>query len=269
MATDGSANAREALAFGGLLASLVRAEVTLLGVVERPAREGPMRRHLEEARAGLPTTGVRTELGRGHPAAEILRVVEEGLEGGGYDLLVVGARGQLRISRFLLGDTALRLAREAPLPLLIIHRGRPGLGRVLVCTAGAELARRDAELAAELAGPAGARVTVLHVMSQLPLSPAAEGAGLYRPASWHMEHRTPEGEHLAELVGILRQRGVETEPLIRWGLVVDEIVAETRRGDYDLVVVGAHRGGGLLGLLLDDVTEAILRELERPVLVVR
>jgi nucleotide-binding universal stress UspA family protein len=52
-------------------------------------------------------------------------------------------------------------------------------------------------------------------------------------------------------------------------LVVDEILAEAAGGDYNLVVIGAHRGAGWERLFLDDLARQIIEQLDRPVLVVR
>jgi nucleotide-binding universal stress UspA family protein len=56
---------------------------------------------------------------------------------------------------------------------------------------------------------------------------------------------------------------------VRHGLVVDEIAAEARDGDYDLLVIGANTARGLSRWLLDDVTAHVLDEVQLPVLVVR
>ena len=56
---------------------------------------------------------------------------------------------------------------------------------------------------------------------------------------------------------------------VRHGFVVDEILAELREGDYDLLVVGAHVARGLNRFLLDDVTAHLIEEATTPVLVVR
>lgn len=51
-------------------------------------------------------------------------------------------------------------------------------------------------------------------------------------------------------------------------LVVDEVVAQARAGDHDLVMIGAHRGPGWQRFLLDDLTSHIVRQVDRPLLVV-
>ena len=89
------------------------------------------------------------------------------------------------------------------------------------------------------------------------------------PVARHIERETPEGAHLGALVAVAREHGVRATPLIRHGLVVEEILAEARERDYDLVVVGAHGGEGIARFLLDNVTEAIITGVSQPVLVVR
>jgi nucleotide-binding universal stress UspA family protein len=57
--------------------------------------------------------------------------------------------------------------------------------------------------------------------------------------------------------------------MVRHGLVVEEILAEAQCGDYDLVVIGAHRGEGWRRILLDDLAHEIINYVDRPILVVR
>jgi nucleotide-binding universal stress UspA family protein len=63
--------------------------------------------------------------------------------------------------------------------------------------------------------------------------------------------------------------GVRARPKVRHGLVVDEILDEARAGEYDLVVIGAHRGEPWQRILLDDLAHKILVQMDRSVLVVR
>jgi nucleotide-binding universal stress UspA family protein len=74
---------------------------------------------------------------------------------------------------------------------------------------------------------------------------------------------------LDQAVRFLQQHNLHPRPKVRHGLVVDEIQAEARSGDYDLVVIGAHRGEGWRRILLDDLAHQIIVEMDRPVLVVR
>jgi len=57
--------------------------------------------------------------------------------------------------------------------------------------------------------------------------------------------------------------------VVRHGLVLDEIVAEAREGQYDLLVTGAHITPGLNARLVDDLSADILLAANCPVLIVQ
>jgi len=69
---------------------------------------------------------------------------------------------------------------------------------------------------------------------------------------------------------ILADHQVAAELKLRHGLPVDEIIREAQIGDYDLVVIGASGvSNGLKGWFLGNVTQQIVDQVVRPVLVVR
>jgi nucleotide-binding universal stress UspA family protein len=208
---------------------------------------------------------VETRIRKGHAAEEILKETEEH----DYDLVVVGSRGRKGITRFILGSTAARLARYCPTSVIIVKNRRRGLGRILVCTGGAVPGERDAKFAGKIAVLTGASITVLHVMSQLPLSPECELDDLECSAESLIDTDAPEAAHLRKIVSALEDQQVSAAAKVRHGLVVDEILAEAKQGDYDLIVTGAHVATGLQRFMLTDTTEQIVLGSDRPVLVVR
>jgi nucleotide-binding universal stress UspA family protein len=84
-----------------------------------------------------------------------------------------------------------------------------------------------------------------------------------------VEEHSPEGEILERDIHLLDKPGIHPIPKIRHGLVVDEIIAEARNGDYDLVVVGAHSLGIPQNYLLDNIAHQIIKRINRPILIVR
>jgi nucleotide-binding universal stress UspA family protein len=181
------------------------------------------------------------------------------------------------LTRLLLGSTAATLARYVRAPLLIVKGARPALRRILLCTGGEAVADANARLGGQIAAVTGADVTVLHVMSQLPLAPEADTVQLQASADEAIQAGTREGLHLQHSLALLHEAGAtgDLRPKIRHGLVVDEILAEVQAGDYDLLIIGAHRAPGertwrgLTEMLLDDVADQLLSHCPRPVLVVR
>lgn len=79
---------------------------------------------------------------------------------------------------------------------------------------------------------------------------------------------TREGQHLAEMLERLQAEDVEARALVRHGLVVDEVIAEAREGDYEMIITGSHRTPGVPARMVDDVAGRILLAAHRPVLVV-
>lgn len=276
LCTDGSLHGQAAIRCGAILGRHSES-VTVLGVEETPSfwqaenhsEESRIQSALEEARrllAGVP--GPRFKTRKGHAAEEIL----EEAASGDYDLVVVAARGRRGITRFLLGSTAERIARHAPVPVLIVKGAHDTMGRVLVCTAGKEPGLAAVECGGRIAHLLGAEVTVLHVMSQIagrPVLPPDALEDLEAPAQVLMEHHTPEGICLEQAMELLRGLEVPARPLVRHGQVVEEILDEAREGAYDLLVIGAHATTGLMGLLLDDVAHQIISHADRPILVAR
>jgi nucleotide-binding universal stress UspA family protein len=63
---------------------------------------------------------------------------------------------------------------------------------------------------------------------------------------------------------------VPTEVHVRHGIVIDQVFAEARAGDYDLIVTGSSQARGLLRhYIMGDLTRSILNHAYCPVLVAR
>lgn len=287
LCTDGSPHAQAALRFGASLARVSPEVSTLLGVIEHQADREQVERALEEGRAWLSDgPEPQIKMREGHAGEEI---VDEAASGE-YDLLVVGTRGRRTITRFLLGSTAQRIARQVAVPVLLVQGKRDAVVRILVCTAGGEPGLAAVRVGGRVAGLVGAQVTVLHVMSQLPAAPVSPHAGmlkvmpqtpapseppssaladLYATAEQLMRGGTREGLHLSEALAILDGLDVRAEVRVRHGLVIDEILAEIYERDHGLVVVGTRPVEGWMRFLLNDVSQQIIGCTDRPVLVVR
>jgi nucleotide-binding universal stress UspA family protein len=174
------------------------------------------------------------------------------------------------LTRFFLGSTAQRVVEYAPCPV-IIAKGQVGpLRHVLLCDSGAESSSLLAHVArlADLLED-DVEITVLHVMSQMSAGPGIVGGQLRASAEDLVQEGAPEGELLARDVQALGRLSVCARAKVRHGLVVEEILDEAQGEDYDLIVIGAHRGAGWQRILLDDLACKIIEKADRPVLVVK
>lgn len=267
LCTDGSPAAAVAVRFGLHIARYSDESIALLGVVEKRDETDGLRAGLEALGAELHASGAQCglKIRHGHAAEQILDEAETW----SAELIVVGQIGQRGLTRFLMGSTATRIVQYAPCSVLLVKTQRAGLRKILVCTAGGQPGLRDVAMAGHVAQHAQAAVTVLHVMSQVPLSDAAYLPDLAASADDLMARHSREGLHLQAALEQLRNLAPGSTAKVRHGFVVDEILAELRDGDYDLLVVGAHVARGLNRWLLDDVTAHLIEEATTPVLVVR
>ena len=278
IATGGSAHSEIALRTGLGLAQQMAAphgasgpvQVTLLSVARTRAAQATAEQILARAAEDWRPAGLmlRQEVRQGNPVDEILAA----LAAEPVDLLILGERSGHRLSTKLRGTLVERIVGRAPCSVLIVRESIATFARVLVCDSGVDApgvvdTLRDRGLLALLA--AEARVTVLHVMSQISAGPGVSGQPLRAGAQSLMEQEAREGQILTRDLAILTAAGLHTTAKIRHGLVVDEVIAESREGRYDLVVIGAHRTANWRGKLLDNLARKLLMGIARSVLLVK
>jgi nucleotide-binding universal stress UspA family protein len=269
IATGGTSNASPALRLGAYIAQRVGKVPTILTVIRQPTDYPSAQSIIAEGRQLLepllPEVYSRVRLG--YPPEEIIR---EAIEGE-YDLVIAGAKQHHDLmSRFRIGSTAERVMEHAPCPVIITRGKSDEIKRILLCDSGIEdpslIHRFVTQLGAMISGQE--EFTILHVMSQISAGPGVVGDQLRADAEELIQNHTPEGELLERDLHMLEQLGVHAKPKIRHGLVVEEIWKETRNTNYDLVVIGAHRGEGWRRILLDDLAHRIISQVDRPIAVV-
>ena len=239
----------------------------VLVVVEKPNRPWATDQLLEQARSLFSSPNLAIRQRARNPLRETLAELKRVH----YDLLVIGENQAPAGYTYILRDRiAHRLAEQSPCPVLVArHPVRP-FKRILMCDSGAEnsvLGRFTLQVAEMLDGEE--EITVLHVMSQISAGPGVPGRQLRADVQELIDEDAPEGRLLAQDIRLLSRHGIHPTAKVRHGLVIDEILTEARTGDYDLVVIGAHREQGWQRFLLDDLAHKILAQMDRPVLVVR
>jgi len=125
------------------------------------------------------------------------------------------------------------------------------------------------QLTGKLAAAAGASVTLLHVMAEPPAI-YADLVRLEEDVNQLLRSNSELGINLRGQKEELERLGVPTEVHVRHGLVLHQVLAETRTGDYDLIVTGSSQARGVIShYIMGDLTRSILNHANCPVLVVR
>lgn len=272
IATGGSKHSDDAVRTGAQLARATNTRFTILTVVKDPGRRVEAQAIIHQAVAlakhvDVNLNNLHTLVRLGHPAEEIVSEATEGR----YGLIVMGTWPSHNLLHRLLAPTTERVVMLAPCPVMVAKGKMGPIRHVLLCISGAESPSKAARFLREMVSIMTDKlnITVLHVMSQISgSSETADGWQLKATAEQLMREKTPEGEWLQRETEILNRAGAQVQPKVRHGLVVEELLAEASEGEYDLLLIGAHRISGWQRYLLDDLTHQIVVRSDRPVLIV-
>ena len=78
-----------------------------------------------------------------------------------------------------------------------------------------------------------------------------------------------DGEYLADLQLVFRQKGIDAETHLTQGAVVEEIITTAERENADLIAIASHGRGGMSRPFYGSVSAALLQRIDRPLLLVR
>jgi nucleotide-binding universal stress UspA family protein len=265
LCTDGSADGLSAVCLGGAIAARLDAEVTLLCVVE--SNRLSLERSLERAARTIEESGARFQLigRRGqmqeHMLGQMLQTV--------FDLVIVGYHSRSFLEKAIWGSLAARIAHELPLSVLIVRGRRDWVNHVLIGISGGGFTDECAEWGGRIASAFGARVTLLHASATPPLMYGGLDE-VVETLTEFLETDTLEAQAIKRAVALLSELGVRSEVELARGLAERELLRLAQDSDVDLLVIGSswaaqpvHR------FFVRNVTEQVLLNTQRPVLVVR
>jgi len=265
--SDGSSQAENAVRFGASIAAACQAETSILGIVERAGQEDAVLQALRRAQEILKEYHLSAELitKAGRPVREIMKRTQETQ----YDLVVVGAVRKGTRGPLWMSARAYKIIESVEPPVLVVIGNCAQLRRILVCDGGTHKADAAVQFAGEIARHLNASVDLLHVLAE----PPAVYANLVRSeddASQILQSGSTLGRCLRSQKELLEKMAVPCEVLLRHGLVLDQLLTELRRTEYDLVVAGSSPADDRLRrYIMGNVTREIVNRAELPVLVVR
>lgn len=267
ISTDGSSRAQVAARFVIHFLRPEEDEVTLLGIADGDA-EATIAASIEMLRVSFGTIPTQILIKSGNMAEVIEQIAREQT----FDVALYASRGRRGLTKLLFGSVAAELGHEISCSLLVVRGAPSPIKRILICTTLDENQMAPITLGGQFAQRVQARVTVLHVMSQIPLIEDAPEDPLKMTAEEAIEKQTREGQRFTQILAHFAAQNITAQPVIRHGLVVDEVLAEVLEGDYDLLVLGAHAysiRSRFQSFLVEDVTNAILLNTRCPVLIAR
>jgi nucleotide-binding universal stress UspA family protein len=271
IATNGFTGTWAAIEYGAWLAELMQAKVTLLGVTENlnPAAiddQHPLEDIFANAVELFQKKSVEYSLEIRNGAAE--QVIPERANQN-HVLTVVSPLGRSRLRHWLTGRSFRVLMEEIKGPILYVPELRLPLKRLLISAGGLGYEVDAENLALQVATLSRADVTILHVIPPTDLDyPTTRD--MREHAGDLQDTDTLLGRSLRKGLDIAKDAGLNAKLITRQGHVVEEILAEVRSGNYDMVCMGSrYSAHALRQLYTPNVTAEVAEAASCPVLTVR
>ncbi len=244
----------------------------LLRVPLGPSPIGPPEGGLRHEADRIVEEAIRVARARGRAVAvsgEVCTGAAAGVlveESRNASMMVLGSRGLGGFTGLLVGSVAVQVAAHAACPVLVVRGAAPAHGPVVVGVDGSPTSDLAIDFAVAEAALRGTDLVAIHAWTH----PEATGPGDIQPLVYDVDEVTnEEARVLAEAIAGRRDRypDLKVELRVLRGHAADALV--TASADAQLVVVGARGRGGLAGLLLGSVSQALLHHARCPVAVVR
>ena len=269
--TNGFQGTWPSIEYGTWLAATLETKITLLGVTEylNPAAiddHHPLEDVFARAVELFQQNGMTYSLEVQNGNAE--DVIPRRAKQGNF-ITVLGPLGRPQIRRLLTGRSIRHLMEEIEQPILYVPESKLPLKKLLICIGGLGYEVTAEHIAMQMAMKSRAEITLLHIVPPMDLNyPTA------RTVSEHwqnlIETDTPVGRSLRQALEIAKNDGLNTNVKARQGNVVEEILAEVKEGNYDLLCMGSpYSTNALRQLYAPNVTAEIAEGTGCPVLSAR
>jgi nucleotide-binding universal stress UspA family protein len=269
--TNGFQGTWPAIEYGTWLAAILEKKITLLGVTENlnPAAiddQHPLEDVFTRAIELFQQNKVEysLEVQNGNAEDVIPRSANQ------YDFLtVLGPLGRPQIRRLIAGRSIRHLMEGIEKPILYVPESRLPLKKLLICIGGLGYEVTAEHIAMQIAMKSRAEITLLHIVPPLDLDyPTARTVN----KNWKnlAETETPVGRSLRQALEIAKNEGLDANVKARQGNVVEEILAEVKEGEYDLLCMGSsYSVNSLRQMYAPNVTAEIAEGAACPVLTAR
>ena len=271
IATNGFEGTWAAIEYGAWLAELMKVKVTLLGATEKLSfatidDPRPLENMFARAVELFQKKGVEYSLEFRNGDAE--HVISEKANEGDF-VTVVSPLGRSRIRRWLTGRSFRMLMEQIKGPILYVPEIRLPLKSLLISAGGLGYEVDAEHLALQIATASRADVTILHVIPPTDLDyPTTRD--IREHVGELQDTDTMLGRSLRQGLDVAKAAGLNAQLITRQGHVVEEILAQVRRGNYDMVCMGSRYSGHTLRQLYTPNVTAEVAELAHcPVLTVR
>lgn len=189
------------------------------------------------------------------------------------DLIVMGAKGHSNLGLILLGSVAQGIVQHSTRPVLIARPGAQSIRRIVIGYDGSVPARRAIDFIERFPQKLGLQFTLVQVIEPFVvpqgMPPAYRKQALEQAHDINKRNQEAAERTLAVAQQRLEANGLETEVAVRSGNAAEEIEAQAREQDADLVMVGSRKPSVERHYLVGSTAEKLVRHARTSVLIVR
>ena len=271
IATNGFKGTWVAIEYGAWLAELMQAKVLLLGINEKPNLAAsddhhPLEDIFANAVALFQKKGVEynLEIRNGHAEQVLMERANQG-----EFLTIVSPLGRPWLRRWLTGRSFRVLMEGIKGPILYVPEIRLPLKSLLISAGGLGYEVDAENLALQVATLSRADVTIVHVIPPTDLDyPTTRDVREH--AKDLQDTDTILGRSLRKGLEIAKEAGLNAKLTTRQGHVAEEILAEIKSGNYDMVCMGSrYSAHALRHLYTPNITAEVAEGTNCPLLTVR
>jgi nucleotide-binding universal stress UspA family protein len=272
VATNGYEKTWPGIEYAAWLGTVMGVPVTLIGIIEEKQRPNideevhPLEDIFSQAVALFKGKGLTyyLEIHEGHAEDIIPQKAKE------KDFLtVLTPLGRPPLQRLLQRRSFHQLMADIEGPILYVPSACIPPSHMLVCLGGLGYGVTAEELGLEIAAKVESPVTLLHVVPPIDLD-YPESRAVRKNLDRLTDTDTLLGHTLRMALEEVRNKQLKADLKIRQGNVIEEILAELKEGDYDLVCMGSlYSAHGLRQMYAPNVTAEVAEVIGCPVLAVR
>ena len=277
---DGSDAAAGVLAPAQVIAKATGASTQLVNIHDGVVSDD-VQYHLTQVKSELEASGLAVEITI-RPGSPADAIVAEAVASGA-DVIAMATHGRSGISRAFLGSVAEQVLSESPVPVLLFRPDghvMQSVGTVLVPVDGSPGGNLALASAVALARSVNARVVLLQVvvptLAYTAMDVGMYGGGIWFDPAWDEDSLASAKHYVEGLSKRLNESGIQANGIAIMGGVVtpslsvaETIIASAEENHADLIVMSTHAHTGAARILLGSVSDALVRNSHRPVLMVR
>ena len=269
--TNGYEGTWPAIEYGSWLARTMQTQITLTGVVEPNDEEHPVEDIFGRAVTLFQESNVSysLELDNGMVEETITRRQSAEIDADPEQILVLGPFGRPPVRRLLLGNSFRKLMSIVSSPILYVPVVRMPLQRVLICMGGLGYTFNAEHLGLKVARMNQASVTLLTVVPPIDLD-YPESRKIRDNWKNLADTDTLQGRSLRDAYKKAQEAGLDARIRVRHGNIVEQILAEVKEGNYELICMGSQFSAhGLRQYYTPNVTADVAEVSHCPILTVR